>query len=181
MSIRRSGFSSQASASASASTSRPSASVLPISTVRPLRDVKMSSGRKALPATAFSTAGISTRSRTFSFASITICASASTLAAPPMSFFMISMPADGFRSSPPVSKQTPLPTSVTFGCAGSPQQKSISRGARVDAMPTAWISGKFWRDQVVADDHAEAGAEALCQLPGGHRPVPPAPCRSTAY
>ena len=109
----------------------------------PLRDLKMSSGRKALPATAFSTAGISTRSRTFSLASITICASASTLAAPPMSFFMISMPLDGFRSSPPVSKHTPLPTSVTLGCAASPQVKSISRGARVEAMPTAWISGKF--------------------------------------
>ena len=97
----------------------------------------MSSGRKALPATAFSTAGISTRRRTLSLASITISASASTLAAPPMSFFMISMPLDGFRSSPPVSKQTPLPTSVTLGWAGSPQVRSIRRGARGDAMPTA--------------------------------------------
>ena len=35
----------------------------------------MSSGRKALPATAFSTAGIKTRRRTFSLASITINAS----------------------------------------------------------------------------------------------------------
>ncbi len=60
-----------------------------------------------------------------------------------MSFFMISMPLDGFRSSPPVSKHTPLPTSVTLGCVGSPQEKSISRGARAEAMPTAWISGKF--------------------------------------
>ena len=68
---------------------------------------------------------------------MTICASASTLAAPPMSFFMISMPLDGFRSTPPVSKQTPLPTSVTFGCDASPQVKSISRGARLEALPTA--------------------------------------------
>ena len=97
----------------------------------------MSIGRNALLATAFSTAGISTRNRSFSAASITICASASTFAAPPMSFFINSMPLDGFRSSPPVSKQTPLPTSVTFGWAGSPQEKSISRGARLDAMPTA--------------------------------------------
>ena len=40
---------------------------------------------------------------------------------------------DGLMSSPPVSKQTPLPTSVTLGWAGSPQEKSISRGARVEA------------------------------------------------
>ena len=47
-------------------------------------------------------------------------------------------------SSPPVSKQTPFPTSVTFGCAGSPQVRSMSRGARdgVAAAPTAWIRGK---------------------------------------
>lgn len=35
-----------------------------------------------------------------------------------MSFFMVSMPAAGLMSSPPVSKQTPLPTSVTFSNAG---------------------------------------------------------------
>ena len=70
-------------------------------------------------------------------------ASASTQAAPPMSFFMISMPLDGLMSRPPVSKHTPLPTSVIFGSAGLPQAKSIRRGARADARPTAWISGKF--------------------------------------
>ena len=66
MSIRRSGFSSSASASASARIRRPSASVLPISTVMPLRLVSTSPGRKALPAIEFSTAGMSTRSRTLS-------------------------------------------------------------------------------------------------------------------
>ena len=71
-----------------------------------------------------------------------ICASAKTLAAPPMSFFMISIALDGLRSSPPLSKHTPLPTSVTLGSSGSPQESSISRGARTEAMPTAWISGK---------------------------------------
>jgi len=48
-----------------------------------LEDVERA-GRRCRPRV--STAGINTRSRTFSFASITICASASTLAAPPMSF-----------------------------------------------------------------------------------------------
>ena len=74
-----------------------------------------------------------------------IWARPSTLAAPAMSFFISSMPLAGLMSRPPVSKQTPLPTSVTFGCAGSPQEKSTRRGARLGAaaMPTAWIIGKF--------------------------------------
>ena len=47
-------------------------------------------------------------------------------------------------SSPPVSKHTPLPTSVTLGSPASPQRRSISRGARLAAArPTAWMSGKF--------------------------------------
>src|SRR6478672_10808272 len=65
------------------------------------------------------------------------------VAAPPMSFFMLSMPAAGLRSSPPVSKHTPLPTSVTLGSLSLPQVRSISRGARTLARPTAWIIGKF--------------------------------------
>ena len=74
-----------------------------------------------------------------------MCASASTVAAPPMSFFMISMALSGLRSSPPVSKHTPLPTSVTLGSPALPQRSSISRGARAGsaARPTAWMSGKF--------------------------------------
>ena len=68
-------------------------------------------------------------------------ASASISAAPPMSFFIISMPLDGLMSSPPVSKHTPLPTSVTLGAAGSPQRRSIRRGARSLARPTAWTAG----------------------------------------
>ena len=88
-----------------------------------------------------------------------------TLAAPPMSFFISSMPADGLMSRPPVSKQTPLPTSVTFGAPGSPQVKSISRGARAGAAaaPTAWISGKS-SAQRVAHDHREARAVALGEV-----------------
>ena len=58
------GFSDAPSCSASHRISRPSASVLPISTVMPLRVGTTSSGRKALPDTLFSTAGTSSRSRT---------------------------------------------------------------------------------------------------------------------
>ena len=71
------------------------------------------------------------------------CASASAWAAPPMSFFMIRMPPACLRSSPPLSKQTPLPTIATRGSSGLPHSSSISRGARsgVAARPTAAISG----------------------------------------
>ncbi len=72
---------------------------------------------------------------------MTSCASASVHAAPPMSFFISAIPADGLMSRPPVSKQTPLPISVTFGCVGSPQTKSTSRGLQVEACPTAWMAG----------------------------------------
>ena len=58
------------------------------------------------------------------------CASASACAAPPMSFFMIRIHAGCLRSSPPVSKQTPLPTIAMRGSSGLPHSSSIRRGAR---------------------------------------------------
>ena len=86
----------------------------------------------------------------------------STLAAPPMSFFISSMPLDGLMSRPPVSKQTPLPTSVTLGASLSPQTMSISRGASAEARPTAWIIGKFCVEELVALDHRDLGL-VLCR------------------
>ena len=68
-------------------------------------------------------------------------ASPSAVAAPPMSFFINRMALDGFKSRPPLSKQTPLPTSVTLGWAGLPQRKSSSRGGWTLARPTAWMAG----------------------------------------
>ena len=93
---------------------------------------------------AFSTAGISSCRRTGSFIAITNCARPSALAAPPMSFFIWRIDADGLMSSPPVSKHTPLPTRVRRGCFGAPQFSSISRGARsaAAARPTACTAGK---------------------------------------
>ena len=142
-----SGLSSSASAIASASTSRPSASVLPISTVKPARDLITSCGRNAFPATLFSADAISTRRRTGRFAHMIMCAAARTAAAPPISFFMISIADDGLRSNPPVSNAIPLPINVIFGnppwCPVGCHVRSISRGARGEARPTAWMSGKF--------------------------------------
>ena len=79
------------------------------------RRVDIARPETAEPAIEFSTAGISTRSRTFSPRAMIMCASASAVAAPPISFFIFSIDASGLMSSPPVSKQTPLPTSVTCG------------------------------------------------------------------
>ena len=127
----------------------------------------MSRGRKLAPAIEFSTAGMSTRSRIFSPRAMIMEASASAVAAPPMSFFIFSMPLSGLMSSPPVSKQTPLPTSVTFGCLSSPQVRSISRGALVAARPTAWISGKFLVQQLFADHGVDGGGVARGELARG--------------
>ena len=90
----------------------------------------MSRGRKLVPEIEFSTAGMMTRSRTLSLRAMIMWPSASAVAAPAMSFFMLSMPASVLMSRPPVSKHTPLPTSVTFGSPSLPQVMSISRGAR---------------------------------------------------
>ena len=142
MQIMRSGGVSSAKAKASAKTNRPSASVLLISTVRPLRLVRISCGRNASPLIAFSTAGINTRSCSGILLAIIILASPITWAAPPISFFINPIEDPGLMFNPPVSKQTPLPTNVSLGPA-LPQVMSIKRGARRDARPTAWIIGKF--------------------------------------
>ena len=91
---------------------------------------------------AFSTAGINSVSRTLSWQAITSVARPSAVAAPPMSFFIWRMPSAPLMLRPPLSKHTPLPTSVSFGAFGSPQLISISRGAWAAARPTAWIAGK---------------------------------------
>ena len=78
-----------------------------------------------------------------------------------MSFFISPIEAGGLMSSPPVSKQTPLPTSVTFGASARPQARSSSRGGSAAAAPTASIIGRF------------AGPER--RRAAGHR-APRAPC-----
>ncbi len=64
-------------------------------------------------------------------------ASVSAVAAPPMSFFISSMPEAGLMSRPPVSNVTPLPTSATFGASTRPQEKSTILGRSAAARPTA--------------------------------------------
>ena len=143
----RSGASSPARVRASARISRPSASVLPTSIDRPLREASTSPGRMASAEMAFSTAGISTTSRIGTPASMIMEARPSAWAAPPMSFFIQRMPDEGLMSSPPVSNTTPLPTRATSGASGpapgADQVSSNMRGARsaVAARPTACTAG----------------------------------------
>ena len=136
----KSGSSSQASVIASARTSRPSASVLPTSTGVPARVSMTSSGRIDFADTAFSAVGTRTRSLTGSAAVITAAARPSTVAAPPISFFISSMAFEGFRSRPPESKVIPLPIRVMEGPL-SPQLMSIRRGATSAARPTVSMAG----------------------------------------
>ena len=96
-------------------TMRPSASVLPISTVRPPYCVMTSQGRYAAPPTPFSASASRPVTLTGTASSRQAASTASTTAEPLMSVFMASMPSAGLMSRPPVSKVIPLPTRTTRG------------------------------------------------------------------
>ena len=96
-----------------------------------------------------------------------IYARARAVAAPPMSFFIRYMPLDGLMSRPPVSKQTPLPTSVTFGASSGPQRKidepwRLRRGT-ADRMDEREIL----LEQIVAERDRRFGAELRGERHGG--------------
>ena len=97
--------------------SRPSASVLRISTVCPEALVAMSPGLTALPPGMFSTAPISPTRCSGRRSDAAKVSAAITAAAPLMSNFISSMPGGSFSEMPPLSKVTPLPTSTIGGCA----------------------------------------------------------------
>ena len=63
-------------------------------------------------------------------------ASAKTLAAPPISFFIRPIERPGLIFKPPVSKQTPFPTNVTLGPL-FPCLILSNLGSWEDARPTA--------------------------------------------
>ena len=99
-----------------------------------------------------------------------MCASASTFAAPPMSFFISSMPLDGLDVEPAGVEADALADQRDLRRVGIAPGAGRSGAARAaDARPTAWISGKFSRQQIVADDRADlravcaaASARAAC-------------------
>ena len=137
-----------ANATPSARTSLPSASVLLISTLRPLLHSRTSSGRNAAGPTAFS-ATHKTQCRSPpprldpSGSSVTAALNApSAAAAPPRSVFMPGMPVLPLICNPPVSKVIPLPTSAVEHAAASPWPRwhrctsAGSRPSRAAAAPT---------------------------------------------
>ena len=111
----KSGEPSSARVRESANINLPSASVFPISTVKPDLEFKISPGLKELLEIEFSAIGINTLKFKFSLFPIIIFARPNIFAAPPISFFIRSIPDEGLISKPPVSKVMPFPTSVTFG------------------------------------------------------------------
>ncbi|MGC4111343.1 MAG: hypothetical protein QM747_13150 [Nocardioides sp.] len=95
-------------------------------------------------------------------------ASASVSAAPPMSFFMRIMPLDGLMSRPPVSKHTPLPTSVTSGSAAFAPAQVDEPGFAGTALAHLMDQREVLPQQVLADDDPALGLvlqrEALHRL-----------------
>ena len=145
-------------ATPSASTRRPSASVLLISLVRPLRCVTTSSGRNAPDPIAFS----ATQRRRWTSETVEpdqadsgsahrAPNAASAAAAPPRSDFIPGMPVRGLICKPPVSNVMPLPTTATFffirfssppAAAGTASLRCTSAGSRPSRAahrPTAHI------------------------------------------
>ena len=74
------------------------------------------SGLVAVPLGMFSQVGIRPTRLTLGCSSAMVRKVPSTLAAPPMSYFISSMPAPGLSEMPPVSKVMPLPTSTSGAC-----------------------------------------------------------------
>ena len=106
---------------ASASTRRPSASVLITSTVCPDMEETMSPGRWAVPEGMFSTRPQTPTTLDLALRAASTRMRPMTTPAPPMAYFMSSMPLAGLIEIPPLSKVTPLPTraigalSLAFG------------------------------------------------------------------
>ena len=101
--------------STSASTSRPSASVLWTSIVLPLRAVSTSPSLYADGPVMFSTSPIRPITLTGSLSRAMACIAPSTVAAPDMSHFIVSIESVGLSDRPPESNVTPLPTNANSG------------------------------------------------------------------
>ena len=78
--------------------------------------VTTSPGFTARPSGMFSVAGIRPTTLIWGLSSDSALNTPSTLAAPPMSYFISSISAAGLIEIPPVSKVMPLPTSTTGAC-----------------------------------------------------------------
>ena len=122
--------------------SRPSASVLLISTTLPFRARTTSPGRVECGPGMFSTAGATARSGVPGARRATVSIAQMTVDAPVLSIFISSMRSDGLRLMPPESKQTPLPMiarrrpSLSVALS-APERMTIIRGGLSLPCPTA--------------------------------------------
>ena len=114
-SMMQPGLRSATMSSTSARTTRPSASVLWISIVVPLRAVTTSPSLYALPPVMFSTSPTAATTCIGIFSAAIDAMALSAAAAPAISHFMASIPSEVFRERPPESKVTPFPTKATSG------------------------------------------------------------------
>ena len=91
----------------------------------------------------------------------------STVAPPPISFFISFMPGAGLTSRPPLSKHTPLPTSVTFGTVriapGEVDQARRIRGGPANGMD----SGVILLQQIFAHCDADLSPVSFGDSLGG--------------
>src|SRR5450759_3907624 len=122
--------------------SRPSASVLMMSTVFPFIARTTSPGRDAPGPGMFSTAGAIARSGTPGASLAAVTAAASTVHAPVLSIFISSIRSECLMLIPPESKQTPLPTNASRRPTASvspsaPERRTIIRGGFALPCPTA--------------------------------------------
>ena len=108
-----SGFVFAASASASARMRRPSASVFSTSALLPFMNVMTSPGFCARSPGRFSVVGAYAVTATGRPSFATAAVAARTVAAPAMSYFIVSIDFAGLSESPPESNVMPLPTSAT--------------------------------------------------------------------
>ena len=133
-----SGLNSPAFHRPSDNTSLPSASVFNISIVFPDKPLITSPGLVALAAGIFSAIQVIPTTLPL----WPVCANASivpnTVAEPPMSYFISSMPAPGLSEIPPVSKVIPLPTKTGhLPFTSLFISKIIMHGLRDEPLPTA--------------------------------------------
>ena len=122
--------------------SRPSASVLLISTTLPLRALTTSPGLVECEPGMFSTAGARASRGVPGARRETVSIAAMTVEAPVLSIFISSIRSDGLMLMPPESKQTPLPMIASRrprpSVAPSPPERiTIMRGGLSLPCPTA--------------------------------------------
>ncbi len=122
--------------------SRPSASVLVISTVLPFMARTTSPGRVEYGPGMFSTAGATAMTGRSGASCLMVAMAEMTVQAPVLSVFISSIRSAGLMLMPPESKQTPLPTMASSRplesvAPAAPLRMTMKRGVLAEPLPTA--------------------------------------------